>query len=215
MDHLPDTALRELEAVTREYARYSHSAGGLSSVIGGVLALMSFGIGAMSAPTGISRFVLISLPFIWLLARHLFALHYQNIGLVTENIDPKLQRVQHLMAAGVLLLWIINVIGAVLNFGNSSLAVAMSAALLLIPLMAVGSLRTPIELVIATLLICQAALAANGRSFAALSAATLLLPVALLMISHGWRDHRRFLALRQKMQVIIATQGHLQPRNLD
>ena len=37
-----ETRLHELESLTRSYARYSRSAGGMSSVLGGVLCLIAY-----------------------------------------------------------------------------------------------------------------------------------------------------------------------------
>lgn len=196
--------IAELEAITREYSRYESSAGGLSAVLGGAFCLLSFGLGLVGLPTPILLVALASLPILWLCSRHLLSRHYyQRCGQVVEHIDASRQRTQRALTLGVGVLVIIIAFGTWTDRGDTS--ALYYTALLLVPMAALLWLRTPIELVIGTVLLCQTALAATGRSFAALGPATLLLPAALLMIAIGWRDHRKFIRLQRRMRALTST----------
>lgn len=57
------------QAMTREYSRYSRSAGGLSAIAGGAACLASFLAGALLPATFELRALLIAVPVLWLAAK--------------------------------------------------------------------------------------------------------------------------------------------------
>lgn len=61
--------LSELESLTRDYARYSRSAGGISSILGGVLCLLAYFAGPLLSPIPVVRAGLIAIPGVCLLAK--------------------------------------------------------------------------------------------------------------------------------------------------
>src|SRR3546814_5094786 len=63
--------LSRLAENTSRYARYSRSAGGLSLVIGGVLCLAAFVIGAAVELTPAWRYTLVAAPLLWLASKEL------------------------------------------------------------------------------------------------------------------------------------------------
>src|SRR3546814_11843086 len=66
--------LSRLAENTSRYARYSRSAGGLSLVIGGVLCLAAFVIGATVELTPAWRYTLVAAPLLWLASKALLQL---------------------------------------------------------------------------------------------------------------------------------------------
>src|SRR5690606_41282262 len=81
---------------TRRYAAFSRSAGGLSSVLGGILVLITYFVGALALPESLSaRLALASAPIVWLISRQLLRNHYyQQFGRVAEPV-PSSDRRMH------------------------------------------------------------------------------------------------------------------------
>lgn len=92
----PDDAnadLNRLAALTARYARYSRSAGGISSVIGGGLLIVSFVVGALVALTPTLRHALASMPIVWIASKELLRrFYYQRHGAAVELPSHRLRR---------------------------------------------------------------------------------------------------------------------------
>src|SRR3546814_4222928 len=85
--------LSRLAENTSRYARYSRSAGGLSLVIGGVLCLAAFVIGAAVELTPAWRYTLVAAPLLWLASKELLrAFYYQRAGAVRERLSDRQRR---------------------------------------------------------------------------------------------------------------------------
>src|SRR3546814_283507 len=85
---------------TSRYARYSRSAGGLSLVIGGVLCLAAFVIGAAVELTPAWRYTLVAAPLLWLASKELLrAFYYQRAGAVRERLSDRQRRGHFWMVA--------------------------------------------------------------------------------------------------------------------
>src|SRR3546814_8164006 len=85
---------------TSRYARYSRSAGGLSLVIGGVLCLAAFVIGATVGLTPAWRYTLVAAPLLWLASKELLrAFYYQRAGAVRERLSDRQRRGPYWMVA--------------------------------------------------------------------------------------------------------------------
>ncbi len=212
-DSSPSDRLAELESITRDYARYAESAGGLAAVAGGALCLLSFGLGAALAPTTAVRVTLMAIPVLWLALKQFVAhRYYQRLGRVGETLDRGRVLTQRCLIAGVAALVVIIMIGTLLGdegaaLPRTSLVTGLYLAILVaVPVIAWRWLRTPIDLAVGTFLLCQAALAGMGRSYPLWSAALIFVPAAVLMIASGVRDHRRFRVLEQRIRSAIQVQ---------
>jgi hypothetical protein len=87
--------LRELESLTRAYARFSRSAGGLGSVLGGALCLLSYFLGALLPLTPALQVGLIAIPFVWLLSKGwLVRRYYQRFGRA-EEMQTRFEHILH------------------------------------------------------------------------------------------------------------------------
>ncbi len=208
MDDHPDSVSSvappgELEAITRDYARYADSAGGWSAMAGGVLGLASFAIGATLAPTPAVRGILVVLPLLWILLKAASTRYYQQLGRVQPVLDPAALRIRRRLAGGITAIVTLVVIGRLAQAAETREPLLVTTgyllAVLAIPLVGWRYLRTPMELVIGTFLFSQAALALGGFAYGEMSVAWLFVPVAVLLIGHGIRDHKRFRALQARI----------------
>src|SRR3546814_13631903 len=102
--------LSRLAENTSRYARYSRSAGGLSLVLGGVLCLAAFVIGAAVELTPAWRYTLVAPPLRSLASKELLpAFSYQRAGPVRDRLSDRprpghLCRLAYLAASAMLVL---------------------------------------------------------------------------------------------------------------
>lgn len=216
----PDASrrLQELEMLTRCYARYSRSAGGLGFVLGGVLCLASYLAGGLLPLTLPLRIALMAIPLAWLLAKTgLSRFYYQRYGHVEEQESEAERRRQQRVVVMSLVIALLIVAGLLqMTWPNwKSLipnGIGYIALVLMIPLAAKFWLRTRLEFIVGTFLFCQAAVVSAGftyplpgtahtLSFSLLSIITLMFPIAALgMIHVGMLDHRRYQQIVARME---------------
>ncbi len=205
--------LCELELLTRECARYSRSAGGLASALGGLFCLASYLLGGLLPLSAILRMALVALPILWLLARKGAARrYYQRIGHVEEQ-ESTVDRRVHRCCAGVTLL-----VAVLVTIHTFPQAVRLSPGslvyLALVWLLALAAwrwLRSALDFFVGTFLFCQAALVCAGFAYPVIGTAAaianplmallaLLFPLmALLPIGREVSDRRRFRSLRARL----------------
>lgn len=196
LEHLDKLAER-----AQRYARYSRSAGGLSSVIGGVLLFASFLANAYLELDLADRIVLALAPVLWLLAKELLRVgYYQRDGRVLQAPTEKEKR-SHRWT--VIYLAVVSL--AVLGFlawkaieigrlpGPAMLGYAVIVAAL--PLVAWRWFWSVSDFLVGVLLMCQSAVVIAGGNYPAIW----LLYVgacAAIAVFYGLREHREYLALR-------------------
>lgn len=212
------TRLEELEALTRRYARYSRSAGGLSSVLGGVLCLIAYFGGQLLHGAAWAEPVLIAIPAVWLLAKgRMMHRYYQRLGHVEEQETPLDRRVHRFCVAVALLvaLAITVTLGLAARPHPWSLPAGMFGYLALVWLMVLAAwrwLRSPLDFIVGVFLFCQAAMVSAGSYYPLIgtthtdqallmSLVALIFPLAALaMIASGVAEHRQFRALRLQLE---------------
>lgn len=210
--------LQDLEGLTRSYARYSRNAGGLSSVLGGVLCLLAYFGGPLLHGVAAASAVLIAIPAVWLLAKGwMTRRYYQRWGHVEEQETPA-ERRTHWFCVGVTLLVAVAItagLGLAARPHPWSLSAGMFGYLALLWLMVLAAwrwLRSPLDFIVGVFLFCQAAMVSAGGYYPLIgtthtqqamlmSLVALMFPLAaLVMIASGVREHRQFLQLRQRLQ---------------
>ncbi len=220
----PDPA-NELEALTRAYARYSRSAGGLGSVLGGTLCLASYFSGALLPLSPIVRAVLIVLPFAWLGAKLWLTRHYyQRFGRVEEQ-EKRHERLTYWFCVAVSVLvvlgiTVVSLIGVFRHPGEAPAGLAAYLAMVwLLPLAAWRWMRSAMDFIIGVFLICQAALACVGQAYpmigltheaetTKLSLIAVMFPlVGIVMIAAGIGEHRRFQSIRARLEALRQGSG--------
>lgn len=204
------TSADRLHALTREYSRYSGSAGGLSAVVGGGLCLTAYLAGGLLPMSPTLRMALIAIPVLWLALKQAMARHYyQRLGQVKQHIAPEERRIRVMLTGltGV----ISTVVAAGLLTGQTPFGTVTwdlqtagyVTVVLSLPVIAWYWLRTPQELAVGAFLFCQAALAFTGQSYPLWSIAAVFPVAAMVLIAGGVRDHRKFLVLRAEIQALV------------
>ena len=201
-----------IQAVTREYSRYSRSAGGLSAIAGGIACLASFLAGAVLPATIELRAALIAVPVLWLVAKQWLAhRYYQRFGQVEEQITSAERNFQRLFIAFTALISAL-IVGFVLArmapMGRVPWDLRVFGSVMVVALLPVivwRWLRTPLEFIVGVFLLCQAAVAFTGQTYG-FGPTTVMFPLAAIaLMVVGWRDHRRFLRLQMEMRAFVAT----------
>ncbi|HEY0180381.1 MAG TPA: hypothetical protein VGC30_12245 [Dokdonella sp.] len=211
-----ESPLHEIESVTRSYARFSRSAGGLASVLGGAACLVSYFAGALLPLTPAVRAGLVALPIVWLIAKQLLMQrYYQRFGHVEEQEGAVARRVHIACVATTLVVAAVVTVGVGFSaHAREALPFGVVGYLALVWLLALAAwrwLRSPLDFIVGTFLFCQAALACAGTAYPIpgfardgqgllTSLIALLFPLAALkMLVAGFADHRRFVRLRERI----------------
>ncbi len=199
-----------LHALTREYARYSQSAGGLAAVIGGGLCLTAYIAGGLLPMSTPLRIALVATPFLWLLLKQAMARHYyQRLGQVEQLTTPDERHIRLMLTtltAAISIVVAATSLTGKTPFGTPSWDLRTAgyvSVVLSLPVIAWYWLRSPLELAVGAFLFCQAALAFGGSSYPLWSSAVVFPVAALLLIRAGARDHRKFLALRAEIRTLV------------
>jgi hypothetical protein len=197
-----------LASLTRQYARYSLTAGGLASVIGGGLTIIAYFAGAIAPPEGLpGRIALASAPLIWIGAKELLRRHYyQRFGRVSQ-VRTLSERRWHLFFTLVTALVSVVVVGAiVLALGTGRRGVPADPGMVgyvvfvgAMPLLVWYFMRTPLEFIIGVFLVAQAGLALAGVHYEL--GDQLQAPVAgLVLMVIGVKQHLEFRTLDRSLR---------------
>jgi len=200
--------LDQLAARAQRYARYSRSAGGLSSVIGGILLFASFLANAYLELDAVNRVVLALAPLLWLLAKELLRVgYYQRDGRVLQAPTEKEKRSHRwtVIYLGVISALVLGMLaysafqaGRVPDAGMLGYAVIVAA----LPLIAWRWFWSVSDFLVGVLLMCQSAVVIGGGNYPPIW----LLYVgacAAIAVLYGLREHRDYLALKAE----FAAQG--------
>lgn len=213
--------LDELAELTRDYARYSRSAGGLAAVLGGTFCLLSYLLGGLWPTMPVLRVALVALPLVWLLAKQVMARrYYQRFGFVEEQETAVEQRM-HRFRVGIVVLVAVAITSSLAAHewpASTGAAGYLALVWLLVPA-TWRWLRSPLDFVIGVFLFCQAALLCVGRAYPVIGTAAtrdappmallaVLFPLAaLLMVARGIADHRRFKPLCERLSQLRVEAG--------
>ncbi len=201
-----------LGELTRRYARYSLSAGGLSNVLGGALVLATYFIGALAVPTSLAgRLALASAPIIWIVAKELLRRHYyQRLGKVDE-VRTATDRRWHL--AFTLFSAVIGaavIAGTLVAARNDPAPLAdpgVIGYLLFVaamPVLVWFYMKTPFEFIAGVFLIAQSAVILAGGHYDLGS--QLQAPIAaVVLILYGLRQHLEFRNLQRELRCLART----------
>jgi hypothetical protein len=193
--------LDQLAARAQRYARYSRSAGGLSSVIGGILLFASFLANAYIELGPADRVVLALAPALWLLAKEVLRVgYYQRDGRALQAPTVKERREHRWMVIylAVVAVLVLGVLGyTALEVGRMPGPDMLGYALIVaaLPLVAWRWFWSVSDFLVGVLLMCQSAVVIGGGNYPAI---WLIYVGACAAIAafYGLREHREYLALR-------------------
>ena len=201
-----------LGELTRRYSRYSASAGGLSSVLGGALVLATYFIGALAAPASSgARLALASAPIVWIVAKELLRrFYYQRLGKVDE-VRTVAERRWHLVftlfSAVISAVVVAGVMAAARNNPSTLADPGVVGYLLFVaamPLLVWLYMKTPLDFIAGIFLIAQAAVILAGGHYELGS--QLQAPIAaVVLILYGLRQHLDFRSLQRELRGLVRT----------
>jgi hypothetical protein len=196
--------LLRLSTLTRAYARFSRSAGGLGTLLGGTFCLLAYFAGALLPLTPVSRTALALLPLLWIATKEWLRVSlYQAQGRVRETPDRTQYR-WHVSLTAFLAIGSAFIFGMVLLHARTPFRPVMAIYLvfvLALPVLSWYYLWSIPEFVVGVFLICQAAVVAVGIHYP-LGSQLQAPAMAIAAIVVGWREHREFLTLRRDLRAL-------------
>jgi hypothetical protein len=200
--------LEQLQTVTREYAKFSRSATGLSSVIGGTIGLAIFLIGAFSNPPLWARALMVLAIPIWFVLKTWLRNHYyQRHGTARETFDKLSTNLERFVQGGIGgIAAIMLIVCAFLVITNpdkvANLPALNKIALLIAPLVGLllcRQINTVLEFLVVMNLMVQTVMLASGSNWTLGNQATVLFYSGLLIVI-GIIEHLRFRKLEAQLK---------------
>ncbi len=199
--------LDRLRGLTERYARYSRGAGGLGLVVGGVLLLCAFLLGAFLPLGRVLQVALVSLPVVWLLTRELLRrFYYQRDGRALQQVPPALKRQRRWMTFFLFTISALVIGGVLFANGGDLPRSGMLVYLVLVgalPFVALRWFWSLGDFLVGVLLFCQAAVVAAGGAYGGWWLVYAAGCATLAMVA-GLREHREFLAIRAALRETVA-----------
>jgi hypothetical protein len=209
----PPEKFEKLQHLTREYSRFSRSATGLGSVLGGAMALAICLLGAFTDPPMWARaWLAAALPF-WFLGKSWIRDHYyQRHGGVTQALDPAglaIERVSQGAAGGIAAVLLLicgclivaspQKIDALPLFNKAALIVSPLAGMLLC-----RRINTPLEMLVTVNLLVQTIILSSGGVFGWKQQGAMFVWAGLLVVI-GLHEHSRFRQVEAQLQPLRGT----------
>lgn len=200
--------LEQLQTLTREYAKFSRSATGLGSVIGGMIGLAIFLIGAFTNPPLWARALMVLAIPIWFVLKAWLRNHYyQRRGMALENLDKLSSNVERFVQGGIGgIAAVMLIVCAFLVITNpekiANLPALNKMALIAAPLAGLllcRQINTVLEMLVVMNLMIQTVLLASGANWTWGNQATMLLYSGLLIMI-GLIEHVRFRKLELQLK---------------
>lgn len=195
-----------LADLTRRYAPYSLSAGGLGSALGGTLVLITYFVGALAAPTGAGgRLALAAAPLVWIAAKELLRTrYYQRLGQVRQPWG-RADRGWHVAFTLFTAAASVGIVVSVIRSAGGDPAVLLEPAILgylafvvALPPLVWFFMRTPLEFIAGVFLVAQAAVILAGGHYE-LGRQPQAPIAAVVLIALGIRQHLQFKHLQREL----------------
>jgi hypothetical protein len=207
--NIPNQAhLEQLQSLTQNYAKFSRSATGLGGVIGGMIGLTIFLIGAFSNPPLWARALMVlALPIWFVLKAWLRNHYYQRHGTALETLDKTGTFIERFVQGGIGgIAAVMLIVCAFLVITNpekiASLPVLNKTALLAAPLAGLllwRQINTILEFLVVINLMVQTVMLASGTNWTWGNQTTMLFYSGLLIVI-GLVEHLRFRKLETQLQ---------------
>lgn len=206
---------QQLQALNQQYIHLARNAAGVGPVVGGGLFLVAYFAGGSATLELWSRFLLASTPFLYVFAREVLrSYYYQYRYQRASRSHRSWQWILHTVLTAITALASLGIIASVvlteiLAQGEGYLfsqaspwpVIGYVVFLLAIPVLVWFYLWTVEDYILGFLLIMQASVVLNGRTYP-LNAWPLALVTAILMIALGLLEHRRYRLLKRQLQAL-------------
>lgn len=195
-----EARLAAVEDLTRRYARYSRTAGGLATTLGGALAAGVSLCAGLATLAPWQRVLLAAAPLAWLLAKELLRRRlYQRRGTVREALTPFARRlhVGLTAAVAVIALAVVGFVGPRVLTHPTAGGAAYLAYVAALPVVAWFFLWTAEELIVGVFLFCQGAIVAAGGGVTLARGPLVVFVVAIVV---GLVEHARFRRLERELE---------------
>lgn len=199
--------LDRLQALSEQYARYNRSAGGLSSVIGGLLCLLMFVAALTLELSQPARLLVAAAPLFWLASKELLRrYYYQRAGAALDRLSKSQHRQHYALTAFVAAVSLIIIALACWKFGLLGLLelpwpkLGYFMVVALMPVVVWRWLWSSSDFIVGVSMICQAALIVAGRHYQLDLLGAYLIFAGLFSLLLGIKEHRDYLQLRRDMR---------------
>lgn len=196
--------LDRLAELSARYARYSRSAGGLSTVFGGVLLLLVFAVNAFAELSTSLRIALAMAPLLWLAVKEMLRhWYYQRDGLAMQkpSVNERRQRLWWTIYLAVVSTAIVAVVvygSRHQGYGLHLPEVGYIVMVATMPFVAWRWFWSASDFIVGVLLFCQAAVVLGGSQYPPLWL-WYVGGCTVLVVAIGWREHRDYLRLRREL----------------
>jgi len=204
--HTPLADLDRLQALSEQYARYSRSAGGLSSVFGGLLCLTMFGIALTMELNQSAKVLLAAAPLFWLASKELLRrYYYQRAGAALDKLSVNQHRLHNGLTAFVGLVTLLILAAGFWKFGLAGFLALpwpkLSYFLIVaaMPLVVWRWLWSSSDFIVGVSMICQSALIIAGSHYQFDFLGAYMIFAGLFSLLLGIKEHRDYLQLRREL----------------
>ncbi len=194
--------IAEMQGLTREYASYSRSRGGLANVLGGVIGLVIFGAVWIFGGTPATAALTVGLTSVWLVGKDIIRRRlYRGFGEAREGWADQSRRTHQALMwifTPLLLAFAVWIVAAGW-LSRPAVSLPYLVFCLATPLITWRLLYTLNDITIGFGLLFMSAVTASGHTPALLGLA--FVPVyAAVLIPLGLTEHRQFKGLRTRLQ---------------
>lgn len=211
----------DLADLTRRYARYSRSAGGIAAIIGGALCIAMFVFGLTVELTPTLRIVLASAPLVWIASKEVLTrTYYQRFGRVEQRISAKERRAHLSFTLFITLISFIILVGVFVKYGLSGLTwplMGSMAITFIMPFVVWRWMWSNSDFIVGVSMLCQSAVILNGGNYSLNFLGYYMIGAGLLSIAMGIKEHIEYKQLyselfesQESRQASVETEEHEQ-----
>ena len=198
-------SLAEMQHVTREYASFSQSRGGLGNVLGGVAGLIGFAALWLLGRGVALAALAVGLTAAWLVGKELIRRRFYRPFGDAREIRSAAHRRSHVIAAALMPVGLVAFVALPVGQARSitppwSLPLPYLIACLVSPWIVWRYLRTDNEIVVGFYLLAMSAMTSAGVVPDRLLFGVILPLYSVMLIGLGVKEHRQFQALAARLR---------------
>jgi len=193
----------DLADLTRRYARYSRSAGGIAAIIGGVLCIAMFVLGLTIELSPTLRLMLACAPLLWIVSKEVLTLtYYQRFGRVEQRISDKERRAHLGFTLFIALVSLIILVTVLVKHGLEGLTWPLMGSLgvtVFMPFAVWRWMWSNSDFIVGVSMLCQSAVILNGSHYSLNFLGYYMLGAGVLSIVMGIKEHLEYQRISAKL----------------